>query len=1206
MSHDEPAPDSLEELRRLGEHVRDLSSELSGEDHDVTEIVATTSGTTEPVATPAAEPSTDEPGPDPQTEGTEPEVDEPGPLEREAAEEAADAEAYANANAASETTSVVDQDGLPGIFDVEDLTDDRPPRRHDVTAVLVAHDGHRWLPAVLTALGRATRLPDRLVAVDTGSTDDTPSLLARGIEAGLVSTLVTAGRDTGYGAAVQRGVEASTTAPRRPVPAPEGSDPDEAAVRWIWLLHDDSAPDAHALEALLRAADRHRSVDILGPKVRGWGNRAALLEVGVSVARSGNRWTGLERRELDQGQHDGDRDVLAVSSAGMLVRREVWDALGGMDPALPFFRDDVDLCWRARRAGHRVMVATDAVVHHREAAAHGRRDVHSGNPPHPERPHRIDRASAVHLMRAHASGVLGPLVTLRQLLGSLLRALGLLLGKDADAARDEWGAFRDSVRDRSGLRASRARVAEAAASPGAVPEKDVRTLLAARGAQLRHAADSVAVLVAGREQADATRSVLDSTNDDPEGWYDDDARPSRLRRALSRPGTLVVLGLLVTTLVGVRGLLGDGVLLGGALQPAPEGAGDLWSAYTTAWHEIGVGSASDSPAWLLPIFLLAGLMRGSASLAVDVVLLLSIPLAGLTSWLALRGLPVSLPARIWVVAAYATLPAFTGALSGGRLGSAAALVLLPWLVRSSARLVGVGRPVTWRRAFGTGLLLSVVAAFTPVVWVMAVPLAVVAAFTVARGTAARIRLAVTALLPALLLVPWSLRLVREPALLLLEPGISGPVDPNLTAVDVILLRPGGPGSSPLWLGLGIVVAGLGCLGVPGRRRAVAAAWLVGLVGLVTAVVMTVLRVSLPSVQGQITPWAGVPTALWGGALIVAIALTVDLIPQHLSGRDFGWRQPTVVVLVVLLALAPIGAVALLVMGVDGPLHRGDRAVLPAFVAAEMRGDERPRALVLRRGEGAALVYDLMSVPEPQTGDRDVAPPLATSVVLDRLVARMAAGIGASEVDDLATHGIRYVMLADARGAEDPLAISLDSQRGLRRVAAREGDTLWELVPTSARALTVAATTVNGVPVRVADAVPTQGGDPRSTTVVDSDVAAGPAVRNLVLAEAYDSRWRFTIDGQPATGSAPTDGEVVDLSLQQVPIGAPEVPVRIVFDGSTRAAWLWVQGIALALTVVLALPARRREDDDDIDDLADVEPVEVPEPVETLVPAEVGS
>ena len=48
MSHDDPAPDSLEELRRLGEHVRDLSSELPGEAHDVTEIVATRQGSLSP------------------------------------------------------------------------------------------------------------------------------------------------------------------------------------------------------------------------------------------------------------------------------------------------------------------------------------------------------------------------------------------------------------------------------------------------------------------------------------------------------------------------------------------------------------------------------------------------------------------------------------------------------------------------------------------------------------------------------------------------------------------------------------------------------------------------------------------------------------------------------------------------------------------------------------------------------------------------------------------------------------------------------------------------------------------------------------------------------------------------------------------------------------------------------------------------------
>ena len=48
-----------------------------------------------------------------------------------------------------------------------------------ITAVLVAHDGAPWLPRALAALAAQTRLPDRVLAVDTGSRDETPGLLRR-------------------------------------------------------------------------------------------------------------------------------------------------------------------------------------------------------------------------------------------------------------------------------------------------------------------------------------------------------------------------------------------------------------------------------------------------------------------------------------------------------------------------------------------------------------------------------------------------------------------------------------------------------------------------------------------------------------------------------------------------------------------------------------------------------------------------------------------------------------------------------------------------------------------------------------------------------------------------------------------------------------------------------------------------------------------
>ena len=71
---------------------------------------------------------------------------------------------------------------------------------------------------------------------------------------------------------------------------------------------------------------------MLGPKVMDWADRDIILEAGVTIDTVGRRITGIEPREVDQGQHDGDRDTLAVSSPGMLVRRDVWEQIRGLRP----------------------------------------------------------------------------------------------------------------------------------------------------------------------------------------------------------------------------------------------------------------------------------------------------------------------------------------------------------------------------------------------------------------------------------------------------------------------------------------------------------------------------------------------------------------------------------------------------------------------------------------------------------------------------------------------------------------------------------------------------------------------------------------------------------------------------------------------------------------------------------------------------------
>ena len=136
---------------------------------------------------------------------------------------------------------------------------------------------------------------------------------------------------------------------------------------FLLFCHDDVVLDPDAARLLVEEAYRSNA-GIVGPKLVDRDNPDVLLEVGMSIDHYGVPFSGIEPDEVDQEQHDGVRDVFYVSHAAMLVRADLFHELGGFDPATFPGADDIDLCWRARLAGARVIVAPDARVRH--AARH--------------------------------------------------------------------------------------------------------------------------------------------------------------------------------------------------------------------------------------------------------------------------------------------------------------------------------------------------------------------------------------------------------------------------------------------------------------------------------------------------------------------------------------------------------------------------------------------------------------------------------------------------------------------------------------------------------------------------------------------------------------------------------------------------------------------------------------------------------------------
>jgi len=84
-----------------------------------------------------------------------------------------------------------------------------------------------------------------------------------------------------------------------------------------------------------------------------------------------NRFT--RRYRMLDWDHSQAAAVDWVSGACLLVRRSAWDVVGGFDPAYFMYLEDVDLCWRAGRAGWAVGYEPAARVLHVQGASTRRR-----------------------------------------------------------------------------------------------------------------------------------------------------------------------------------------------------------------------------------------------------------------------------------------------------------------------------------------------------------------------------------------------------------------------------------------------------------------------------------------------------------------------------------------------------------------------------------------------------------------------------------------------------------------------------------------------------------------------------------------------------------------------------------------------------------------------------------------------------------------
>lgn len=216
-----------------------------------------------------------------------------------------------------------------------------------VTVIIVNWNSGVLLGRCLHSLKAQTVQPEHVILVDNASTDNSASFA----EVIANVTIQRMKNNLGFAVANNRAYA-------------------ECDTDFVALLNPDAFPDPDWLEQLLEAAKLHPDVAAFGSRQLCQGNPEILDGIGDGYHVSGYVWRKrhgdrLKKKDLIP------QEIFSPCAAASLYRRKLLIDVGGFDEDYFCYVEDVDLGFRLRLAGHKVLYVSDAVVHHVGSASTG-------------------------------------------------------------------------------------------------------------------------------------------------------------------------------------------------------------------------------------------------------------------------------------------------------------------------------------------------------------------------------------------------------------------------------------------------------------------------------------------------------------------------------------------------------------------------------------------------------------------------------------------------------------------------------------------------------------------------------------------------------------------------------------------------------------------------------------------------------------------
>ena len=139
---------------------------------------------------------------------------------------------------------------------------------------------------------------------------------------------------------------------------------------YVALLNSDVETPEGWLPPLLDFCESRADVGACQPKLLSYRNKKAFEYAGASggfLDKYGYpycRGRIFSTVENDEGQYDTPAEIFWATGACLFIRREVYLKAGGFDENFFAHMEEIDLCWRVKLAGYKIMTVPDSKVYH--------------------------------------------------------------------------------------------------------------------------------------------------------------------------------------------------------------------------------------------------------------------------------------------------------------------------------------------------------------------------------------------------------------------------------------------------------------------------------------------------------------------------------------------------------------------------------------------------------------------------------------------------------------------------------------------------------------------------------------------------------------------------------------------------------------------------------------------------------------------------